>query len=100
MDLVVWIALGAVIGLIAWIGFVGVKRMGVFVCVAIGVAAALLGGLATASLLGDIASVRVSINTGGSFAVAAFGLGPFLVAGAAALVALIVGHRVSAADVS
>ena len=99
MDVVVWAVLGAAVGLIAWVAFVGVKRMGVAICVAIGVGAALIGGLATALLVGDVALVRVSIRSGGGsgggYLVTAFGLGPFVVAGAAALSALIAGHRVT-----
>ena len=63
------------------------------VCVAIGAAAVLVGGVATHSTLGDIATVRVSSYCGTSAAFTSFGLRPFVVAGVAALIALIIGHR-------
>jgi hypothetical protein len=93
MDLVLWIIVGAAVGLIAWLALVGIDRLPLLVCVAIGAGAALVGGVAMHSTLGDIATVRVSIYRGTSAAFTSFGLGPFLVAGVAAFIALILGHR-------
>ena len=95
MDLVLWIVLGAAVGLIAWVGLVGVERLPLAVCVAIGAGAALVGGAVTHWILGDIATVRVSVYRGSSAALTSFGLGPFLVSGVAALIALLLGHRVA-----
>ncbi|HXV02154.1 MAG TPA: hypothetical protein VFP24_01155 [Gaiellaceae bacterium] len=95
MDLVLWIVLGAAVGLIAWVALVGIDRLPLVLCVAIGVGAALVGGVAMHSTLGDIATVRVSVYRGSSLALTTFGLGPFLVSGVTALIALILGHRVT-----
>jgi hypothetical protein len=95
MDLVLWIVLGAAVGLIAWVGLVGIERLPLAVCVAVGAGAALLGGAVMHWTLGDIATVRLSVYRGSSAALTTFGLGPFVVSGVAALIALLLGHRIT-----
>lgn len=57
MDLVLWMVVGAAIGLIAWVALVGIERLPSPACIASGAGAAVVGGFAMDSTLGDIATV-------------------------------------------
>lgn len=94
----VWVILGVLIGVTARFA-IPRGRVGILATVGVAVAGALVGGFAADALLGDGASVRMTIHSGGSFAGVLFGLVPAVLALVGAMVALgLTAARPSIAD--
>ncbi len=94
----VWVVLGVLIGVTARFALPR-GRVGSLATVIAAVVGALVGGFAADALLGDGASVRMTIRSGGSFAGVLFGLVPAVLALVGAMLALgLTAARPSRAD--
>lgn len=88
MEAILWLAIGALSGVVAAIAFPTEGRVGMLRSAAIGCAAALAGALAVNAVVGAIARVRVSIVSGQTYATVMFGLAPAIAAAIAAIAVL------------
>jgi uncharacterized membrane protein YeaQ/YmgE (transglycosylase-associated protein family) len=90
MEMILWIAIGALAGAVASFAFRGAGGgIGTLSSVAVGCVAALLGALAIDAVVGAGVRVRVTLSSGSSFASFGFGLAPALAAAIAAVAVLV-----------
>jgi uncharacterized membrane protein YeaQ/YmgE (transglycosylase-associated protein family) len=88
METILWIAIGALAGLVAAFAFPAAGGIGTLSSVAVGCVAALAGALAMDAVVGDGPHVRLTISSGSSFASVGFDLAPALAAAIAAVAVL------------
>lgn len=89
MELLTWIAVGALAGGVASLTLPTAGRVGKLGRIAAGVAAAVVAGLVVNAVFGDIAHIRVLVITRNTYGTFSFGLAPLVGASVAALMVLV-----------